>query len=89
MSQTQKTNASSLSWVQNFCTRPKIDVHIVPFPNFLSQTKRSFQFSKFFGAALNAIEIVVWPKKFGMPQNILEHVEGQDIIELSLYIYCT
>ena len=40
--------------------------------------KRLFQFS--FGVALNAIKFLVWHKKFGPPQNILEPVEGQGII---------
>ena len=57
----------------------------MPFPNFLSQTKRSFQFDKIFWVALNAIEIVACPKIW----NASEHVEGQDKIELSLYIYCS
>ena len=33
--------------VQMFCARPIIDLHIVPVPNLLCQTKRWFPFSKF------------------------------------------
>ena len=34
------------------------------------------------GVALNAIQFLVWPKKFGLAQNSLGPVEGQGIRQL-------
>ena len=73
--------------VQIFCARPKINLHIVPVPNFLCKTKRWFPFDKFsycastkpFEAALNAIHFLVWHKKIGLEQNILWHIKGQGL----------
>ena len=58
----------------NVMCQNKIYLDIEPFPNFLCQTKKWFAFSKFifsgranfFGVALNAIQFLVWPKKFGL-----------------------
>ena len=55
-----------------FWARPKIDLRIVPVTNLLCQTKIWFTFSKFgfcastksFEPALNAIELLVYPKIF-------------------------
>ena len=56
-----------------FRARPKIDLHIVPVPNFLCQNKRCFV------QALHAISFLVGPKQIGPAQKVLELVEGHDI----------
>jgi hypothetical protein len=69
--------------VQNFCTRPKIYLHIVAVTNILCQTKfRKIGFcagTKVFEEALNAVKFLYWIKKFGPAQNILGPVKGQGI----------
>ena len=57
-----------------FSIGSKIDSHIL---YLLVQTFCAG--TNIFGAALNAIQFLVWQKKFGPSQNILGHVKGQDI----------
>ena len=56
---------------QTFCARPKYEFHSVN-SVYCAGTKS-------FGAALNAINFLVWPKKFGPAQNFLGPAERRDI----------
>ena len=62
------STGTKIFWVGLFIFAEHIiDLHIVPVPNLLCQTKRLFTFSNFgycastkhFGAALNAIKLLV------------------------------
>ena len=55
---------------QTFCVRQKDDLHSVKL-FFCAGTK-------VFAEALNAIKFLGWLKKFGLAQNILGPVKGQD-----------
>ena len=55
---------------QTFCAKLKDEFYLVK-PVFMPAQKP-------FGAALNAMQFLIWPKSFGLAQNILEPVEGQD-----------
>ena len=62
-------------------------------PNFLSQPKKLTAYSKPFVLAqkpilLNTNHLLVWHKKFGPAQNILEPVKGQGITVCSTLKIC-
>ena len=92
------TGTKKVSAGPNFLWHTKIYLDIVPFPNFLFETKSWFAFSKFSFStstkttrvALHTVHFSDWHKIFGSTQNILwpvlEFVNNRNLPLIIVYV---